>query len=67
MFYMFYMFNWCLNIKVMMVKEGKKLIFIKWIVDVIREYDVKFKMYVFLVIDYNILLFEYFELIYFKK
>lgn len=28
---------------------------------------VKFKMYVFLVIDYNILLFEYFELIYFKK
>lgn len=67
MFYVFYMFNWCLNIKVMMVKEGKKLIFIKWIVDVIREYDVKFKMYVFLVIDYNILLFEYFELIYFKK
>lgn len=51
----------------MMVKEGKKLTSIKWIVDVIREHDAKLKMHVSSVIDYNILSFEYFELIYFKK
>lgn len=68
MFYKFYKLNRCSNTKVMVVNEGEKLTSFKWIVNANRCVAyAKLKMRVSSVIDYNILSFEYFELIYFRK